>query len=109
MSVTNYLRLWGQAVRRMPTVTEAQWDEMLAANLKAAFLCCKHVVPQMLSQGRGDIVNIASTSGTTKCGRSVSMTARNAAPSSIEITCDRSATCIAGASAYASTAITSTP
>ena len=54
-------------------------------------------------------VAIASTSGTTKCGRSCSITARNASPSSIEITWARSATCIAGALAYASTAITSTP
>ena len=38
----------------------AQWDEVLDANLKAVFLLCKHVLPHMLSRGKGDIVNVAS-------------------------------------------------
>ena len=40
--------------------TEEQWDQVVDSNLKGAFLLCKHVMPHMLSRGRGDIVNIAS-------------------------------------------------
>jgi 3-oxoacyl-[acyl-carrier protein] reductase len=39
------------------------WDEVLAINLRGTFLPTKHVVPVMLRQGRGKIVNIAGTSG----------------------------------------------
>ncbi|MCL0102291.1 SDR family NAD(P)-dependent oxidoreductase, partial [Dehalococcoidia bacterium] len=39
---------------------EQQWDQILDSNLKGTFLTCKYAVPNMLSRGRGDIVNIAS-------------------------------------------------
>jgi NAD(P)-dependent dehydrogenase (short-subunit alcohol dehydrogenase family) len=39
------------------------WDELLAINLRGTFLPTKHVVPVMLRQHRGKIVNIAGTSG----------------------------------------------
>jgi NAD(P)-dependent dehydrogenase (short-subunit alcohol dehydrogenase family) len=39
------------------------WDELLAINLRGTFLPTKHVVPVMLRQRRGKIVNIAGTSG----------------------------------------------
>jgi 3-oxoacyl-[acyl-carrier protein] reductase len=39
------------------------WDQVLAVNLRGTFLPTKHVVPLMLRQGRGKIVNIAGTSG----------------------------------------------
>jgi 3-oxoacyl-[acyl-carrier protein] reductase len=39
------------------------WDEVLAINVRGTFLPTKHVVPVMLRQGRGKIVNIAGTSG----------------------------------------------
>lgn len=40
--------------------SEADWDRVLAVNLKSMYLSCKSVVPVMLEQGRGAIVNIAS-------------------------------------------------
>lgn len=40
-----------------------EWDEVLAVNLRGTFLPTKHVVPVMLQQRRGKIVNIAGTSG----------------------------------------------
>jgi NAD(P)-dependent dehydrogenase (short-subunit alcohol dehydrogenase family) len=43
--------------------TEEDWDQTLNVNLKSVFLCCKEVVPFMLRQGRGKIVNIASVAG----------------------------------------------
>ena len=39
------------------------WDDLLAINLRGTFLPTKHVVPVMLRQRRGKIVNIAGTSG----------------------------------------------
>jgi NAD(P)-dependent dehydrogenase (short-subunit alcohol dehydrogenase family) len=39
------------------------WDEVLAINVRGTFLPTKHVVPVMLRQRRGKIVNIAGTSG----------------------------------------------
>jgi 3-oxoacyl-[acyl-carrier protein] reductase len=39
------------------------WDEVLAVNVRGTFLPTKHVVPVMVRQGRGKIVNIAGTSG----------------------------------------------
>jgi 3-oxoacyl-[acyl-carrier protein] reductase len=41
----------------------AEWDDLLALNLRGTFLPTKHVVPVMLGQHRGKIVNIAGTSG----------------------------------------------
>jgi NAD(P)-dependent dehydrogenase (short-subunit alcohol dehydrogenase family) len=45
------------------SMTEAVWDRQIDFNLKTAFLGCKHVIPVMLEQGRGAIVNIASVAG----------------------------------------------
>lgn len=41
-------------------MTEAQWDDVFAVDLKGAWLCAKHVLPTMKSARRGSIVNIAS-------------------------------------------------
>jgi len=40
--------------------TEKQWDEQIDINLKGTFLMSKFVLPIMISQGRGVIVNNAS-------------------------------------------------
>lgn len=39
------------------------WDEVLAVNLTGSFLCAKAVGRQMICQGGGKIINIASMSG----------------------------------------------
>ncbi len=44
-------------------MSEEVWDAQIDQNLKSVFLTCKHVLPHMLEQGGGAIVNIASTSG----------------------------------------------
>jgi len=44
-------------------ISEEQWDRVLGVNLKGVFLCCQAVIPQMMKQGKGRIVNIASTAG----------------------------------------------
>lgn len=43
--------------------SEADWDRVMDANIKAMFLTCKHVLPVMERQGAGAIVNIASIAG----------------------------------------------
>lgn len=37
-----------------------EWDRVLSTNLRGQFLMCKYVVPGMVEQGYGKIVNIAS-------------------------------------------------
>ncbi|MFC7738997.1 SDR family NAD(P)-dependent oxidoreductase [Roseomonas sp. GCM10028921] len=44
-------------------MTEEVWDTQIDFNLKSVFLTCKHVLPIMVGQGGGAIVNTASTSG----------------------------------------------
>ena len=39
---------------------EEAWDRVLAVNLKGAFLTMKHVIPLMMVQGGGSIINISS-------------------------------------------------
>lgn len=44
-------------------MTEADWDAALDTNLKGTFLCTQAVGRIMQAQGRGAIINIASTAG----------------------------------------------
>jgi len=44
-------------------ITEADFDRVVAINMKAIFLAAKCFVPHMKSHGSGAIVNIASTAG----------------------------------------------
>jgi NAD(P)-dependent dehydrogenase (short-subunit alcohol dehydrogenase family) len=41
-------------------VTEADWDEMMAVNLKGLFFCCQAAGRLMLQQGHGRIINMSS-------------------------------------------------
>lgn len=45
------------------SMSEAEWDETLDVNLKGVFLCTQAALPVMKRQGRGRIINIASTAG----------------------------------------------
>lgn len=44
-------------------VSEEQWDRIMAVNVKGVFLMAKEVIPVMLRQGGGVVVNNASCSG----------------------------------------------
>ncbi len=44
-------------------VSVGDWDRIMAINVRGVFLMCKEVVPVMLRQGGGAIVNNASCSG----------------------------------------------
>ena len=41
----------------------ADWDFLLGVNLRTTLLCCRAVVPQMLKQASGKIINVASRDG----------------------------------------------
>lgn len=51
-----------QPVKVLDT-TAADWDRIMAVNLKGTFLCSKAVLPTMMSQKYGRIVNMSSVSG----------------------------------------------
>ena len=38
----------------------ADWDEMMAVNLRGAYLCCRAVLPAMVGQGRGTLILVGS-------------------------------------------------
>ncbi len=42
---------------------DAVWERVMGVNLKAQFLTCRALIPQMLVNGGGAIVNVASTAG----------------------------------------------
>ena len=42
---------------------EALWDELIAVNYKGVLHACKAVLPHMVAQGAGTIVNLASDAG----------------------------------------------
>jgi NAD(P)-dependent dehydrogenase (short-subunit alcohol dehydrogenase family) len=44
-------------------ITMAQWDETMAVNLRAPFLLAQALVPNMIKQNMGKIINISSQSG----------------------------------------------
>ncbi len=50
---------------RKPTVeqTEAEWEQIMAVNAKAAFLAARAVVPQMVERRWGRVINVASMLG----------------------------------------------
>jgi len=46
-------------------LTEAQWDRVMAVNVKGVFLCTQAAVPRLRERGEGAIVNVSSISGKT--------------------------------------------
>ena len=47
----------------MAEVTEKEFDQIFAVNVKSVFLTAKHGVPLMKKKGQGVILNVASTAG----------------------------------------------
>ncbi len=44
-------------------VTGAEWDRVMAVNVKGVFLCTKHAIPHLRNAGGGSIVNLSSIYG----------------------------------------------
>lgn len=47
----------------MIQVTEEEWDQVMAVDVKGVFLCAKAVLPHMIERRYGKIVNVASIAG----------------------------------------------
>ncbi len=39
---------------------EEDWDRLMDVNIKGTYLCCKHVLPTMIKQRGGSIINVGS-------------------------------------------------
>jgi 3-oxoacyl-[acyl-carrier protein] reductase len=50
-------------VKKLIDTTEEQWDQTLDINLKGAFLFCKAIVPHMIENNCGVIINVSSGAG----------------------------------------------
>lgn len=46
-------------------LTEEAFDKLLSINLKGPFLCCKAMIPDMVEDGWGRVINISSSSAQT--------------------------------------------
>src|SRR5579871_19787 len=53
----------GSAAGGAAEISEENFDKQIDYNLKSVFLTCRHVIPVMVEQGGGAIVNTASSSG----------------------------------------------
>lgn len=67
------------ADRLFTDITEEEWDEMFAVNVKGAFLVTKKFLPDMLARHSGSIVNISSIWGQTGAAAEVHYSASKAA------------------------------
>lgn len=64
IAAAGILRTSGQP-RTVADTSFEEWRTILSVNLTGTFLSNRAVLPQMTKQGRGDIVNVSSTSGRT--------------------------------------------
>ncbi len=81
-------------------ITEDDWDLMFDTNIKGVFNCCQSVLPRMISNKQGKIINISSIWGITGSSCEVHYSASKAAvigftkalakeegPSNIQVNC----------------------
>ena len=54
---------YGPSFRASHETPEEEWDLVVGSNMKGVFLCAKHVIPVMLRNGGGRIINFASNAG----------------------------------------------
>ena len=45
------------------TITDQDWDHMMAVNLRGPFICAQECLPDMIERGWGRIINISSIGG----------------------------------------------
>ncbi|HEX3723329.1 MAG TPA: SDR family NAD(P)-dependent oxidoreductase [Nitrolancea sp.] len=55
-----------------------EWDIMIRVDLSSVFICCRAVVPLMIEQGRGSIINLSSITGVEGTAGSVPYSAAKA-------------------------------
>ncbi len=81
-------------------ISEMEWDEVISVNLKGVFNCCQSVLPYMLKNKKGRIINVSSIWGLTGASCEVHYSAAKAGvigltkalakelgPSNIQVNC----------------------
>lgn len=66
--MVNNAGISGAASKPLLETTEADWDAIMAVNLRGVFLCCKRAIAEMIGQEpigevRGRVINISSQHG----------------------------------------------
>ena len=49
-------------------ITEEEWDNLMAVNVKGVFFCTKHAIPYLKKSGDGSIINLSSIYGIVGAG-----------------------------------------
>lgn len=49
-------------IKAFDQITDAEWDKVMAVNARGMWQCAKAVLPTMKKQGKGKIINVASSS-----------------------------------------------
>ena len=65
VTAAGILRAGDGRLQTMQQMSETDWDEVVDTNLKGVFLANRSVLPTMIQQGGGNIINLSSTSGRT--------------------------------------------
>ncbi len=60
-------------------VSDDEWDQVMNINLRGYFYTCRRVIPEMLKQGGGKIINISSIHGIRGTGAAVTYCASKGA------------------------------
>lgn len=63
--VNNAAMVYGITRKPFTEIPPAEWDKLMAVNLKGVFLCARAVFPQMKKQGKGKIINLSSETAFT--------------------------------------------
>lgn len=61
--LSNNAAVFVGVTKSIPDLSEDEWDSLMDVNLKGVFLCCKYVIPEMIRNGGGTIINCSSISG----------------------------------------------
>jgi NAD(P)-dependent dehydrogenase (short-subunit alcohol dehydrogenase family) len=52
-----------ELLKSIEEITVAEWDRVMAVNVRGVFLCCKHALPHFKKAGKGNIINMGSSAG----------------------------------------------
>jgi 3-oxoacyl-[acyl-carrier protein] reductase len=63
--VNNAALYFGIGRRPFHEISSAEWDRLMAVNLKGPFLCAKAIFPYMKKQNKGKIINLSSETAFT--------------------------------------------
>jgi len=66
-------------------VTDKDWDDIFAVNVKGTFHCTRAAVPALKASGSGEIVNVTSVAGVAATGSSIPYCASKAAVNNMTV------------------------